>query len=109
MAGMEAGGRGRGGGASSVQAEDPSAEAAGRGTRGAHDKHLVHVRDAGGVEAQRLVEHVRALPRRKGKHKKSCERRAWRREGVRAAAAQAGCRQRTQLWRLLAGARAEHT
>ena len=32
-----------------------------------------------------------------------------RREGVGAAAAQAACRQRTQLWRLLGGARAEHT
>jgi hypothetical protein len=35
--------------------------------------------------------------------------RTGRREGVGAAAAQAGCRQRTQLWRLLAGARAERT
>ena len=28
----------------------------GQGTRGAHRKHAVHVRDAGRVEAQRLVE-----------------------------------------------------
>ena len=33
------------------------------GTRGAHRKHAVHVRDAGRVEAQWLVEHRRALPR----------------------------------------------
>ena len=30
---------------------------------GAHEEHLVHVRDAGGVEAQRLVERRRVLPR----------------------------------------------
>ena len=109
MAGREAGGRARGGGTGRVQAEDPSAEATGRATRGAHVKHVVHVRDAGRVEAQRLVERRRGLPSRKGKHNKSGDRRAGRREGVGAAAAQAGCRQRTQLWRLLAGARAERT
>ena len=37
------------------------------------------------------------------------EVRAGRREGLWVVAAQAGCRQRTQLWRLLAGARAERT
>jgi hypothetical protein len=86
-----------------------SAEAAGRGTRGAHLKHVLHGRDAGRVEAQRLVERRRPLPIRKGKHKKSGDRRAGTREGVGAAAARAACRQRTQLWRLLAGARAERT
>jgi hypothetical protein len=106
---MEAGGRARGGGASRVQAEDPSVEAAGRGTRGAHVKHVAHGRDAGGVPAQRLVERVRVLPRGKGKHKTSGDRRAWKREGVGAAVAQAGCRQRTQVRRLLAGARAKRT
>ena len=30
---------------------------------GAHGEHPVHVRDAGGVKAQRLVERQRALPR----------------------------------------------
>ena len=36
----------------------------GQGTRGgAHHEHLVHVRDARGVEAQRLVERLRILPR----------------------------------------------
>ena len=37
-----------------------------RGTRGAHHKHVPHVCDAGRVEAQRLVEHRRALPSKKG-------------------------------------------
>jgi hypothetical protein len=84
-------------------------EAAGRGTRGAHRKHVLHGRDAGRVQAQRLVERRRALPSRKGKHKQSGDRRAGTREGVGAAAALAACRQRTRLWRLLAGARAERT
>jgi len=88
---------------------DPTVEAAGRGTRGAHGKHVDRVCDAGRVPAQRLVERRRLLPSRKGRHKQSGDRRAGRREGVGAAAAQAGCRQRTQLWRLLAGARAERT
>eukprot|EP00964_Phaeocystis_antarctica_P082886 scaffold52065_cov42-Phaeocystis_antarctica.AAC.1 len=35
----------------------------GRARGGAHVEHGAHVRDAGGVEAQRLVEHRRALPR----------------------------------------------
>ena len=36
----------------------------GQGTRGgAHQEHVAHVRDAGGVEAQRLVERIRGLPR----------------------------------------------
>ena len=34
--------------------------------RGAHVEHLVHVRDAGGIEAQRLVERKRTLPSHKG-------------------------------------------
>ena len=34
-----------------------------RARGGAHADHLVHGCDAGGVEAQRLVEHRRALPR----------------------------------------------
>ena len=39
----------------------------GGGARGgAHPEHVDHVRDAGGVEAQRLVERRRALPSRKG-------------------------------------------
>ena len=34
----------------------------GQGTRGAHVPHAVHVRDLGGVKAQRLVQLLRALP-----------------------------------------------
>ena len=35
-----------------------------QGTRGgAHIEHVAHARDAGGVEAQRLVERIRILPR----------------------------------------------
>ena len=55
-------------GAVAVQAscrEDPTGHR-GRGTREAHLKHGAHVRDAGCVEAQRLVEHIRALPSHKG-------------------------------------------
>eukprot|EP00964_Phaeocystis_antarctica_P048466 scaffold28065_cov57-Phaeocystis_antarctica.AAC.3 len=33
--------------------------------RGAHVEHVAHVRDAGRVEAQRLVERPRKLPSRK--------------------------------------------
>jgi hypothetical protein len=90
-------------------ARGPTQGLGAKGTRGVHSEHAAHGRDAGRVEAQRLVERVRLLPSRKGKHKKSGERRTWRREGVGAAAAQAACRQRTRLWRLLAGARAERT
>ena len=36
-----------------------------KGTRGAHREHVAHGRDAGGVEAQRLVEGHRALPSRR--------------------------------------------
>ena len=36
-----------------------------KGTRGAHVEHALHVRDAGGVEAQRLVEGRRGLPSRR--------------------------------------------
>ena len=36
-----------------------------QGMRGAHPEHVAHVRDAGGVEAERLVERRRALPSRK--------------------------------------------
>eukprot|EP00964_Phaeocystis_antarctica_P074483 scaffold45801_cov57-Phaeocystis_antarctica.AAC.3 len=34
-----------------------------RAREGAHEEHVGHARDAGGVEAQRLVERKRALPR----------------------------------------------
>ena len=57
---QEAGGR-LGGGLSDVQRE-PDWWVGGMGRRRAHPKHLVHGRDAGGVDVQRLVERVRALP-----------------------------------------------
>ena len=37
-------------------------KAGGRGTRGAHEEHALHVRDLGRVEAERLVERRRELP-----------------------------------------------
>eukprot|EP00964_Phaeocystis_antarctica_P129383 scaffold93232_cov57-Phaeocystis_antarctica.AAC.2 len=41
-------------------------EAGGRGPAAAHERHArAHVRDAGRVEAERLVERIRALPSRK--------------------------------------------
>ena len=49
--------------------------------RGAHPKHVLHVCDAGRVEAQRLVERRRALPSRKRKHRRRGDMRASRREG----------------------------
>ena len=36
-----------------------------KGTRGAHEEHVAHGRDAGRVEAQRLVEGIRVLPSRR--------------------------------------------
>ena len=66
---------------------------AAQGTRGAHEEHLVHVRDLGGVKAQRLVEGRRVLPSRREGMRCGGERcepgggRAW---GV-VAARQAAC------------------
>ena len=55
-----------GGGASGVpHGEGSDLRLWGQGTRGAHHEHAFHVRDVGRVEAQRLVEHGRALPSRK--------------------------------------------
>ena len=42
----------------------PDSKLGGQGTRGAHVEHLLHVRDLGRVEAERLVELVRLLPSR---------------------------------------------
>ena len=50
------------GGARSVQ-ERARLQVGGRARGGAHQEHVAHVRDAGGVEAQRLVERMRVLPR----------------------------------------------
>jgi hypothetical protein len=54
-----------------------------KGTRGAHVEHVVHGRDAGGVNAQRLVEGRRGLPSRRGGHAMRGEEvRAGRRVGL---------------------------
>jgi len=54
-----------------------------KGMRGAHVEHVAHVSDAGGVEAQRLVEGQRLLPsRREGMRCGGGEVGAGRREGV---------------------------
>ena len=50
------------GGTSSVQGW-ARLQVAGRARGGAHAEHIAHVGDAGGVEAQRLVELPRILPR----------------------------------------------
>ena len=54
----------------------------GQGTRGAHVEHGAHVRDLGGVKAQRLIERQRVLPSRREGHAMRGEVRAGRREGV---------------------------
>ena len=46
--------------------EGPTQGCGGHGTRGAHVEHGFHVRDLGRVEAERLVERLCVLPRRKG-------------------------------------------
>ena len=76
--------------------------------RGAHIEHAAHVRDAGRVEAQRLVERRRFLPSRKVgmRRGKRCGPGGVRALGV--AATQSACAERA---RLKAGgrARAERT
>jgi hypothetical protein len=52
--------------AASACARGPTLKRLGaKGTRGAHEEHAVHVCDAGGVEAQRLVKGPRVLPSRR--------------------------------------------
>jgi hypothetical protein len=59
-------GLGCGGGTTSgMHGDGPTQGWGAKGTRGAHGEHVVHGRDAGGVEAQRLVEGRRALPSRR--------------------------------------------
>ena len=45
----------------------PDSRREGQGTRGAHVEHGLHVRDLGGVKAQRLIEGVRVLCRVEGR------------------------------------------
>ena len=45
--------------------EGPTQGCGNQGTRGAHCEHVVHGRDLGRVEAERLVERLRVLPSRK--------------------------------------------
>ena len=45
--------------------EGPKGNQGGRGTGGAHRKHVRHVCDSRRVEAQRLVERLQSLPSRK--------------------------------------------
>ena len=73
----------------------------GQGTRGAHPEHILHDRDAGGVEAERLVERLRGLPSRNAGMRWE-EVRPERREGVGVAATQSA---RTGRDRLKAGRR----
>ena len=63
-----------------------------RGTGGAHVKHVLHVCDAGRVEAQRLVESLRILPSPRGSHEKGARCGPGSRRGCgAAAAAKAAC------------------
>eukprot|EP00964_Phaeocystis_antarctica_P164694 scaffold143289_cov87-Phaeocystis_antarctica.AAC.1 len=64
-----------------------------RAREGAHVEHLVRVRDSGGVEAQRLVERRRALPRVKRRAYGGCEvQRTGRPEAAGDRGARAACR-----------------
>ena len=61
---MQCGVRGRGATAAKAACTgmDRLKAVGGQGTRGAHVEHLVHVRDLGRVEAERLVELFCVLP-----------------------------------------------
>ena len=65
------------GSACGVHEEGPT-----QGTRRAHVEHLLHGRDLGRVEAERLVERRRVLPSRKAGMRRAEEVRPGRREGV---------------------------
>ena len=82
----------------------------GRARGGAHHEHVAHGCDAGGVEAQRLVEHPRALPRVEGRE---CfaERSilVGRREAGDCGARSVQGKAQVQIWgRARGGARLEH-
>jgi hypothetical protein len=88
-------GPGCGGGTQAAHArgKGPTQGLGAKGTRGAHVEHVLHVRDAGGVQAQRLVEGRRGLPsRREGMRCGGREVRAGWREGLlRGGGTQAAC------------------
>ena len=82
-AGRREGLGGGGGTTSGMHGDGPTQGLGAKGTRGAHVEHDAHGRDAGGVEAQRLVEGRRVLPsRREGMRCGGGEVRAGRREGL---------------------------
>ena len=98
-----------GGGASSVQGK-PNCGGCWQGTRGAHREHVPHACDAGGVEAQRLVERRRVLPRRKGSIGRGVTRgpgggRAWSSGGASSALRGPDC---GGCWQGTRGAHIEH-
>ena len=109
----EGAGAGRGAAAAqTARARRTQVEGWGQGMGGAHVEHAVHVRDAGRVEAQRLVEVRRALPSRKegmrcgGPH---ATEGAWKL--ARGAAATQAARRRARLGGLrqgMGGAHVEH-
>eukprot|EP00964_Phaeocystis_antarctica_P127612 scaffold91274_cov63-Phaeocystis_antarctica.AAC.3 len=70
--------------------------------RGAHVEHVLHVRDAGRVEAQRLIERPRLLPSREGSIGRgaACGWKDWDACGGSGASSALGG---PQLWRWLAG------
>ena len=71
-----------GGDAIGMRGDGPTQGWGGQGTRGAHVEHVRHGRDAGRVEAERLVKRLRVLPSRKGGHEMREEVRPGGREGV---------------------------
>jgi hypothetical protein len=81
----------------------------GQGTRGAHVEHVAHVRDIGRVQAQQLVEGVRALPSRREGRAMRGEVRAGRREGVWGGGGASGMHWEGPTQGLEARARAERT
>jgi hypothetical protein len=98
VAGREAGGRG----AAAAQAASTGRARLRawrlQGKRGAHPEYSVHVRDLGGVKAQRLVEGARELPSRRERHAMWGEVRAGRREGLgRRRGAKAACTGKARL------------
>jgi hypothetical protein len=81
--GIVAGGHGGCAGARSVCTEDPDWTLGGTAREGAaHVEHIVHVRDPGRVEGQRLVERRCLLPRVTPRHMRRATQGGGRREGV---------------------------